>query len=115
MDNMHSLDKNLNFEICSLLKDKGFNMIFIKIGKVHDVPLFIPTISHVIMWLYIEHDIWISVINTPIKEDYFEFQISKVNGTLLYNSNQYNKKLKIFKSPITAYEKAILYTITNLI
>jgi hypothetical protein len=67
--------------------------------------LVAPTISDVVMWLYKEHGIWISVFSTD-DVTMFSYKISCRQGHN-YSPN--------FNSPTEAYEAAIVYTLNNLI
>jgi hypothetical protein len=76
-------------------------------------------IIQVIMWLYEKHDIWITINpkreRNILGENYMQFdvdvwQLEKDKGCVLYGV-----ELLQFKSPTEAYEKAIKYTLNNLI
>ena len=78
-----------------------------------------PTIAEVVMWLYEKHDIWITINpkreRNILGENYMQFdvdvwQLEKDKGCVLYGV-----ELLQFKSPTEAYEKAIKYTLNNLI
>ena len=48
------MNKEVNFEIAKLLKEKGFRLL-------PDFKSSYPTIAEVVMWLYEKHGVWISV------------------------------------------------------
>jgi hypothetical protein len=98
----------VSFEIAKLLKEKGYPFEFITVGELKEVPLNIPTIAEVVMWLYKKHGIWIGVQpNQPYLDDDWCFAIFKD----LKNNNS----LEGYNSPTEAYEAAIKYCLTNLI
>ena len=114
----------VSFELAKLLKEKCFDkrtpMVWLfSLGKQHlrelhlslelnDCEYNAPTIADVVMWLYENHGIWISVIMTY--PETFEYSIVKLDST---------KELAIIhqqlKSPIEAYEAGINYCLTKLI
>lgn len=77
--------------------------------------LNVPTISKVIMWLYKKHKIWINVsIGHDEDKIWFNAYIEKIE--LGYNFDSLNLETDITgDSPEEAYEKAIEYTLKNLI
>ena len=94
----------VSFELAKLLKEKGYLFEFIAIGDTKEVPLNIPTISEVVMWLYEKYGIWISVTK---EVDGFDYVIDNK-----YGLSKYQKR---FNSPKEAYEAAIDYALKNLI
>ena len=126
------MNKEVNFEIAKLLKDKEFmdkNMygevrlsqpkFYDNHGVIHSIKdafektelnlrecYNAPTIAEVIMWLYEKHGIWIY-----IKQGYkWEWYIETVAN---HPELKYNDGLE--DSPTEAYSSAILYTLNNLI
>lgn len=68
---------------------------------------YAPTISDVVMWLYEKYGIWISVQQSYTDSNGFSYSIKEQDG-LSPNIGCYN-------TPKEAYEKAIEYTLNNLI
>ena len=126
------MNKEVNFEIAKLLKDKEFmdkNMygevrlsqpkFYDNNGVIHNIKdafektelnlrecYNAPTIAEVLMWLYEKHGIWIY-----IKQGYkWEWYIETVAN---HPELKYNDGLE--DSPTEAYEEAIIYTLENLI
>lgn len=99
----------VNSTIIQLLKEKN---------EIFDVTstLDYPTIADVVMWLYENHGIWVSV--KTIKWNYehntirFNYNICKFNHN---NSSDITDVVYDFNSPTEAYEVAIEYTLKNLI
>lgn len=125
------MNKEVNFEIVKLLKEKGFNMTpYLTIDNENPKNLksnfnpreyqpwyFTLTIADVVMWLYEKHGIWIEVSchtvfdekDDTIEVDLFYFAARKLKPVeILYSGDFVN-------SPIEAYEDGILYTLNNLI
>lgn len=64
-----------------------------------------PTIAEVVMWIYEEHGIWISVLPSYT----WTYQLyNRVGNQKIFNDG-------LFNSPKEAYEAAIKYTLNNLI
>ena len=126
------MNKEVNFDIAKLLKDKEFidkNMygevrlsqpkFYDNNGVIHNIKdafektelnlrecYNAPTIAEVVMWLYEKHSIWIY-----IKQGYkWEWYIETVAN---HPELKYNDGLE--DSPTEAYEEAIIYTLENLI
>ena len=104
---INNMNTPISFPSAELLKEKGYPFDFITIGDVEEVPLNIPTISDVVMWLYEKHGIWVwverfSTLFRPYAEEIGDERFGKWEG------HKYN-------SPTEAYEAAILYTLNNLI
>ena len=126
------MNKEVNFEIAKLLKDKEFmdkNMygevrlsqpkFYDNHGIIHSIKdafektelnlrecYNAPTIVEVVMWLYEKHGIWIY-----IRQGYkWEWYIETVAN---HPELKYNDGLE--DSPTEAYEEAIIYTLENLI
>lgn len=55
------MNSKINFPLAKLLREKGYPFEFITIGEENEVPLNIPTIIEVVMWIYEKYGIWISV------------------------------------------------------
>ena len=126
------MNKEVNFDIAKLLKDKEFidkNMygevrlsqpkFYDNNGVIHNIKdafektelnlrecYNAPTIAEVVMWLYEKHSIWIY-----IKQGYkWEWYIETVAN---HPELKYNDGLE--DSPTEAYEAAIEYTLKNLL
>ena len=98
------MNNTVNFEIAKLLDDKNYPFVFTKVGEIERVPLNIPAISEVVMWLYEKHDIWIYLI--PAEDN------KKVFKPFFRGENITDQHLtKFFESPTEAYEAAITYTL----
>lgn len=105
------MNTRVNIEIAKLLDNKKYPYVFTTVGNVGRVPLNIPTIAEVVMWLYEKHGIWIITsfelnIETHKKE---WFWVAVKNGEEI--AYQYHD----FNSPTEAYESAITYTLENLV
>ena len=98
----------VKFEIAKLLEEQGYPFEFITVGELKEVPLNIPTIAEVVMWLYEKHNIWISVDPENDKDTWFHTISYNKSETIFGNYNTYN-------SPTEAYEAAIEYTLNNLL
>ena len=98
----------VKFEIAKLLEEQGYPFEFITVGELKEVPLNIPTIAEVVMWLYEKHEIWISVDPENDKDTWFHTISYNKSETIFGNYNTYN-------SPTEAYEAAIEYTLNNLL
>ena len=95
----------VSFEIAKLLKEKGYPFEFITVGELKEVPLNIPTIAEVVMWLYEKHGIWISVDPENDTDTWF-FTISYNNSETIFGN---------YSTPTEVYEAGIEYCLTNLI
>lgn len=115
------MNKEVNFEIAKLLKEKGFDEVCqqwysVEGGLYHQdefnnnrgfIPVCeceAPTIAEVVMWLYEKHGIWISTLQHTKngKGVYFESFLNAIT-------------FSGYDSPTEAYETAILYTLKNII
>lgn len=67
-----------------------------------------PTIAEVVMWLYEKHGVWISVFNDDV--NFFWMGIILKTKEKLRDGNA-----REFNSPTEAYSVAIEYTLKNLI
>jgi hypothetical protein len=105
------MNTSINFELAKLLKEKGYPFEFITVGELKEVPLNIPIIAEVVMWVYEKYGIWIVVsYEVDIETNKIEwFWISIRDGEEI--AYQY----KAFKSPTEAYQEAIEYVLQNLI
>jgi hypothetical protein len=110
-------------EIAKLLKTKGFDKecrLCMEDGDERALPFncgntlhknsihpyySVPTVTEVLMWLYEEHGIWISVFSTD-DVTMFSYKISSKFGQH-YSPN--------FNSPTEAYEAGIKYVLEKLI
>lgn len=121
----------VNFETAKKLKEKGYNLYSEwsywedeLTNRTPGYPLedgttsqenywdfdryYAPTIAEVVMWLYKNHGIWISVGVVPFEKYYmFEYAISKLDGHIHQDG--------VFVTPTGAYKAAIKYTLNNLI
>ena len=107
----------VSFELAKLLKEKGYPFEFITVGELKEVPLNIPTIAEVVMWLYEKHGIWIVVNPHKGKNNLGEF-FMEFDPEVWSFTNEcvfHNTELLYFNSPTEAYEAAIKYCLTNLI
>ena len=106
----------VKFELAKLLEEQGYPFEFITVGELKEVPLNIPTIAEVVMWLYEKHGIWICVSITIQKEYYY--QCIDITGKKDSTKNNYPSRIckpgNYFNSPTEAYEAAINYTLNNL-
>ena len=103
----------VKFELAKLLEEQGYPFEFITVGELKEVPLNIPTIADVVMWLYEKHGIWIGVQPTSIVGK-FQFR-TYYNNKGVMNQHWNDSMSKQFNSPTEAYEAAIEYTLNNLI
>lgn len=120
----------VNFEIAKLLKEKGFkskNPFYDGSGeivKTPDIPendyrytnnemqqfrFEAPTIADVVMWIYENHNIWISIDRYIDPEQSPDYRY----GSCIYYIDPYYGYGH--KNPTEAYEAAIEYTLNNLI
>ena len=112
----------VNPEIAKLLKENGFDKKVLNCYNIennnistaphHELSNFnagvhysAPTIAEVVMWLYKEHGIWISVDLENYTGTWF-FTISYNNSETIFGN---------YSTPTEAYEAAIEYTLNNLI
>ena len=102
------MNSRINFEVADLLDKKGYPFQFATIGGVKGVPINIPTISDVVMWLHDKHGIWISVFNDDV--NFFWMGIILETKERLRDGNA-----REFYSPTEAYLEGIKYVLENLI
>lgn len=98
----------INFELAQLLVNKNYPFEFITVGEIKEVPLNIPTVAEVVMWIYEKHGVW---IETPFWD--FKFRIKIINtieGKILRGVD-----FEGYNSPTEAYEAVIEYVSKNLI
>jgi hypothetical protein len=91
----------VNVETAKLLKEKGFRIL-------PDFESSYPTIAEVVMWIYENHNIWISVdryIDPEQSPDY------RYGSCIYYDDHYYGRGNE---NPTEAYEAAIFYVL-NLI
>ena len=100
----------ISFPLAELLNRKGLPGLerFYENKKHYDMNPKKYTIADVVMWLYEEHKIWISVNREP-ESGVFYFSVDKNKGNFFYD------KGGDFKSPEAAYEAAIEYVLNKLI
>ena len=128
------MNKEVNFEIAKLLKDKEFmdkNMygevrlsqpkFYDDNGVIHNIKdafektelnlrecYNAPTIAEAVMWLYEKYGIWISVTK--------DWDVGKCLGfESIIDTNDGFINTETYNSPTEAYEAAIKYTLENLI
>ena len=128
------MNKEVNFEIAELLKEKGFNLPtrsyrqksavigsekilpLVSVEEPYDwnnysseVPYYsMPTIAEVVMWLYEKHGIWISVTK--------DWDVGKCLGfESIIDTNDGFINTETYNSPTEAYEAAITYCLENKI
>jgi len=128
------MNKEVNFEIAKLLKEKGFDiptrsyrqksavigsekiLPLVSVEEPYDwnnysseVPYYsIPTIAEVVMWLYEKYGIWISVTK--------DWDVGKCLGfESIIDTNDGFINTETYNSPTEAYEAAITYCLENLI
>lgn len=129
-------------EIAKLLKEKGFD---VETDMVYDdkeahycdemykvnynaepysnLVYSAPTIVEVVMWLYEKHEIWINVKadnNKTFRYELHKWSWNKNEQVLekmfvILGSGFFDVESNEFKSPLEAYEAAILYCLNNLI
>lgn len=107
------MNSRINFEIAKLLDDKNYPFEFATVGEVERVPLNIPTITEVVMWLYEKHGIFIQpfTIGEEGKMKFYTKLIVNDNGWVKIK----HQISTIYNSPTEAYEAAIAHTLKNLI
>lgn len=131
------MNKEVNFEISKLLKDKGFmdkNMygevrlsqpkFYDNTGVIHDIKNAFentglnlkecynaPTIAVVVMWLYEKHEIWIECLHRGMLGD-FTFKVSKLKKG--WRTEPHYIHESGYNSPTEAYEAAIKHTLENI-
>ena len=100
----------VKFELAKLLEEQGYPFEFITVGELKEVPLNIPTIAEVVMWLYEKYGIW-TVVNVNIMGSwYFEhFDLKEKRNA------QFEPTDTHYDSLTEAYEAAIEYTLNNLL
>lgn len=93
----------ISFEIAKLLKEKGYKLL-------PEFESSYPTIAEVVMWLYEQHGIWVTVYtmdkwlpNGNDREQLFDYSIKQMKLGLI----DVPKKPEEFDSPTEAYEAAI--------
>ena len=99
----------VSFEIAKLLKEKRYPFEFITVGELEEVPLNIPTIAEVVMWLHEKHEIWVIVIPELLNGVEIRYYPSVFEQGIGEDIEVY------YNSPTEAYEAAIEYCLTNLI
>ena len=103
----------VSFELAKLLKEKGYPFEFITVGELKEVPLNIPTIAEVVMWLYEKYGIWI------VCSQALDTEMATVNLYWFWVAVQEGEEIAYqyfdFKSPTEAYEDGIKYVLTKLI
>lgn len=130
------MNKEVNFEIAKLLKDKEFmdkNMygevrlsqpkFYDNHGVIHSIKdafektelnlrecYNAPTIAEVLMWLYEKHGIWIYIMQSTARLGFRCFiQRLKILGEVDFQNDEK------YSSPIEAYESSIKHVLENLI
>lgn len=102
------MNTRVNFKMANLLEENGYPFEYTTVGEVKNVPLNIPTITEVVMWLYEKNGVWISVLpNEPYEDDDWVF--------IIFKNYKNNTSLEGYGSQNLAYEAAIEYTLKNLI
>lgn len=120
------LNKPVDFSTAKLLKEKGFNKevkgrytltnwntafkvgeLFVSDYKINTSCIYAPTIAEVVMWLYEKREVWVSVIKSFTKQDFW--------CAITTNDKTYGINGCSFNSPTEAYKTAIDYTLNNLI
>ena len=101
----NNMTTQISFKLAKLLKEKDYPFEFITIGELKEVPLNIPTIAEVIMWLHEKYRVWISVDPENDTDTWFHTISHNKSGTVFGDYN----------SPTEAYEAAIEYCLRNLI
>ena len=111
----------VSFPLAKLLKEKGFEGNYFHYWnrvsysgewevdtRIWDTSvdyIEAPTIADVVMWLYKEHNIWISVDPDNDTDTWF-YTISHGTSTTVFGN---------YSGPIEAYEGAIEHVLTHLI
>ncbi len=92
------------------------------IDKNNNLRYYAPNISEVLMWLYEEHDVWISLIPDPSSGHRLPMRTFSVNLFKYRNglniqteTLREDKNILYFNSPTEAYLKAITYVLNNLL
>lgn len=123
------MNKEVNFEIAKLLKDKGFEgtkspLWYYKDGTLNETPTVgyeglkcwntweatqgvrwdAPTIAEVVMWLHEKHGIWIGVTK-------YKNHVTDVNDDCYFTPDNGRH---IYKTPTEAYEARINFTLENI-
>lgn len=106
------MNKPVNFNLAKLLNSKGLpgTKVFYDNKKHYSLNSKKYTIADVIMWLYETHGIWIISIPEGISTTwcFSMFNVDPKKGRIIFESPSCD-------SPTEAYEKAIKYTLNNLI
>ena len=111
----------VSFKIAKLLKEKGFDQKATDVGyklngdkcfdyaidRINRNGIAAPTIAEVVMWIYENHGIWITV--TSKSQESWQCHMTK-KGDFLGNCY-----LEDFYTPTEAYKAGIEYTLNNLI
>ena len=102
------MNGNVSFNITELLKTKKFKFSYCRYDY-----LLCPSIVKVIMWLYEQHNIWVSV--TPYNDE--EHSQTLWENKIILINDEYNdcSDYTFYHSPKEAYEAAIEYVLTKLI
>lgn len=94
----------VSFELAKLLNEKGFpGLKTFYTSKQYELITNKHTIAHVVMWLYKKHNIWIEVRRSYLLDKFVAI------------TKNPRRELSACTSPEEAYEKAIEYTLKNLI
>lgn len=133
------MNKEVNFEIAKLLKDKGFDnesshyyneegellfdMHFPALQPTKPEIYFdAPTIAEVIYWIYSQCDVWISLIPDSSSGHKLldrKFSVSRFRFNINLNVQaeilREGKTILYFNSPENAFEYAIKYVLKNLL
>lgn len=129
----------VSLPLAKLLKEKGFNKrctAFYDLTsntQIDNAPpcyynltkqsVSLPIIAEVVMWLYQNHDVWISLF--PDSSSGYRLAMRKMSVHLFIFKNGLNvqtetlrnnkKDIAYFVSPVKAYEAAIKYALQNLL
>jgi hypothetical protein len=120
------MNKPVSFELAKLLKEKGFDTIdcdgyyhicdgytkgyafcYSDVNSQEDDAILAPTIAEVCMWLYERHNIWVAVVKSFTKQDFW--------CAITTNDKTFSMNGSSFSNPTQAYEESIEYTLNNLI
>lgn len=97
----------VSFELTQLLINKNYPIEFISVGEIKEVPLNIPTIAEVVMWIYEKHGIWMWIEKGVNPDNFYP---------VIQNHINFKYSMKHWKDSISeAYEAGIEYVLKNLI
>lgn len=109
------MDKKINFEIAKLLDGKNYPFEFATVDGIERVPLNIPTIAEVVMWLYEKHNIWIYADSHEFGKWCYKYKFNRPYKELPKITERGEFSIEDYSSPTEAYEAAITYALEKKI